>query len=711
MAITDRLPAEEITRLLEEWLQVEFTFYRVEPLAADLAARPREEQDFLLGWTRRIAATNVEIAYRFASRAGELLARMDRRLMEAWALHAMDAYDREGLRPALLVIDQVNNFAQLRHAHNAGALLEDIDGILLNFVRGLSGRRLKLQEGNAVYTDSETLYLPPVISEMETAEDNFILAKAMVTFMWAQTRFGTFRADLQQQLATFPNPEQALRALTALEALRLEACIRRELPGLHREIQRLKHQLGQDRLAGQWPELADALARPDASVDDSLSLLARVHAAPELPAFCFQGELRPAEVAACMAARLEREKMLLRVRLAELARELKPSEPEQPGSPGEAAPAKFELAPSPEESGERLAFELTLDGAPIAPPDNVRDLITSIQLDLGEIPDEYLVAAGPGEYDPSLYQEQARDPDEVWKGTYHEEGAKFYPEWDFRRQHYRKNWCVMRERDVSPVHDHFVADALAKHTAVVKHLRRSFEAMRDENRLLKRQANGEDVDLDALVEALADARDGREMTDRLHTHMHRAERNIAVAFMVDMSGSTKGWINDAERESLVLLCEALEALGDRYAIYGFSGMTRKRCELYRIKDLDEPYNDEVRARISGIRPQDYTRMGFAIRHLTSLLNEVEARTKILITISDGKPDDYHDGYRGQYGIEDTRQALVEAKRSGVHSFCITIDKEAREYLPHMYGAAHYVIVDDVRTLPFKVADLYRRLTS
>jgi nitric oxide reductase NorD protein len=104
-------------------------------------------------------------------------------------------------------------------------------------------------------------------------------------------------------------------------------------------------------------------------------------------------------------------------------------------------------------------------------------------------------------------------------------------------------------------------------------------------------------------------------------------------------------------------------------------------------------------------------MGFAIRHLTSLLNEIEARTKLLITLSDGKPDDYHDGYRGQYGIEDTRQALVEAKRSGVHSFCITIDKEAREYLPHMYGAAHYVIIDDVRKLPLKVPDIYRRLTS
>jgi nitric oxide reductase NorD protein len=332
-------------------------------------------------------------------------------------------------------------------------------------------------------------------------------------------------------------------------------------------------------------------------------------------------------------------------------------------------------------------------------------------LDFGEIPPEYLVPAGDGEYDASLLHDVQADPDAVWQGTYHEEGALFYPEWDMGRQHYRKNWCVMREKDVTPVYDNFHRETLEKHAGLVKHLRHAFEAMRDENRLLKRQAYGDEVDIDALVEALADAKDGSEMSDRLFVRQHRAERNIAVAFMVDMSGSTKGWINEAEREALVLLCEALQRLGDRYAIYGFSGTTRKRCELYRIKEFDEPYNDEVKARISGIRAQEYTRMGFAIRHLTDLLNKVEARTKVLVTLSDGRPDDYFDVYRGQYGIEDTRMALLEARRSGVHPFCITIDREARDYLPHMYGAARYIILDDVRQLPFKVSDIYRRITS
>ena len=104
-------------------------------------------------------------------------------------------------------------------------------------------------------------------------------------------------------------------------------------------------------------------------------------------------------------------------------------------------------------------------------------------------------------------------------------------------------------------------------------------------------------------------------------------------------------------------------------------------------------------------------MGVAIRHLTQLLNQIEARTKLLITLSDGKPDDYSDGYCGEYGIEDTRQALLEAKRGGIHSFCITIDREARDYLPHMYGAVNYIVLDEVTKLPLKIADIYRRLTT
>ncbi|MDA8094027.1 MAG: nitric oxide reductase activation protein [Betaproteobacteria bacterium] len=698
------LTAQDIARALEEWLEVEFTFLQVDELASAIAELSRHDQDFLLNWTRRISTTNIEIAYQFARRALSRLGLVDRRILEAWALHAMDTYDSAGLRPALGIIQQ-DPFAGHAHEQAAGALFDEVRGILLTFVRGLSGRPLKIAQGEVPYTDTETLFLPPVVAQLPSLKDNFALCKATATFLWAQTRFGSFRSGLASIFAAFPDPAHAASRFHALESLRLEACIARELPGLFRDIQRLNAALAHESLPASWASYREALSKPTARAEDTLGLLASAYDAPALPLAFYHGQLRLEAVEQAMSQRMQREKVWLRVKLAELADELRPAHP-----PEERSPAQFAVTQT--DDGTGLAqMELTLDGAPLAPPEGVRQLLTSIHLDLGGIPADYLTPAGPGEYDLQQWQERTKDPDDVWQGTYHEEGATLYREWDFRRQHYRKNWCVMREKDVLPVDDGFAAQVLQKYSGFVSRLRQSFEMMRDEDRLFKRQPDGDDVDIDALVEALADARDGREMSECLFTRMHRAERNIAVMFMIDMSGSTKGWINEAEREALVLLCEALETLGDRYAIYGFSGTTRKRCELYRIKRLDEPYSQEVRARISGIRPQDYTRMGFAIRHLTELLAATDARTKLLVTLSDGKPDDYFDGYRGAYGIEDTRQALFEARRNGIHTFCVTIDQEAQDYLPHMYGRSNFVLINEVRQLPLKVADIYRRLTT
>lgn len=305
----------------------------------------------------------------------------------------------------------------------------------------------------------------------------------------------------------------------------------------------------------------------------------------------------------------------------------------------------------------------------------------------------------------------ARSAESVWAGTYHEDGAFIYDEWDHDRHPHRKGWCVLREHPVTPDDLGFHAQTLRNYGGLVKSIRRTFEVLRGEDRLLKRQSDGEDVDIDALVDAHADVHAGLEMTDRLFTRLHRDERNIAVMLMVDMSGSTKGWINQAERETLILLAEALQMLGDRFANYGFSGWTRKRCEVYPIKTFTEPYDDAAKARICGITPRDYTRMGVAIRHLSHRLAEQTDRVKLLVTLSDGKPDDYDHQYRGTYGIEDTRQALFEARLKGIHAFCISIDETGADDLPHLYGPANYAVLSDVTKLPLKVSDIYRKLTS
>ena len=706
---------------LEERLDVHMvSLGAAEEPARALAEYSRAQQDFVLRCAGMVARTSSGMAFNFVAHVCAALRLMDEPGVEAWLMSCMDIYDTRGLHPAVAAFKDVETFAREHKARRSGLALDDVVSVLESFAHGLNGRRLKVEAGEHVYTDTETLFLPPTVSVSTNRDENFQLYKAMVVHQWAQTWSGTWRADISEALSSYPDYARALACFHALETLRLDAVIRRELPGVFRHMQVFRKQVD-DSLVQDWQLARERLEGEGASVQDSLDLLPSLveQAVPELAPY--QGVLRPADVARVREARIEADKQAFRLGLLKVQNDIEKAREQSEGEPPEEDARQDEIATEDDESSpfklrevesqetpDGFSYEIELDGRPLDVPDNVKGTMASILQDLGEIPEDYLHAAGDGVY----YAGEIDQPssDDVWKGTYHEEGAFLYNEWDYERQSYRKNWSVLREMEVHPTHDSFVSDTLHKYRGLAMDLRRTFEALRGEDKLLKKQPFGDDVDIDALVEALADMCHGEEMTERLFTKMHKLERNIAVMFMVDMSGSTKGWINDAEREALVLLCEALETLGDRYAIYGFSGMTRKRCEVYRVKHFDDPYDDEVRARISGIRPKDYTRMGVTIRHLTSLLGEVEARTKLLITLSDGKPDDY-DTYRGAYGIEDTRMALIEAKRSGIHPFCITIDTEARDYLPHMYGAVNYAVIDEVRKLPLKVSDIYRRLTT
>jgi nitric oxide reductase NorD protein len=579
------------------------------------------------------------------------------------------------------------------------ASLPDVARVLELFLCGLSGRALRIEAGEAPWTDTETVYLPARVHAFATRERNFLAYKAMAALAWAQTRFGTFAAGLGVAVAARP---EAARWIAFLEAVRLGARIDRALPGLGRDLRFLQQPPADAALAA----VLTRLERAEADLSDTLAVAARLDLSKPPPAWCYVGPLFPERVASAQAARIAREKDAFRLVIAQMRDELRTT-----GRPltAEGETSAFSAGVSePDETGERT-LQLFFDGTPIAPPGDARNLVQSILQDLGELPPDYLAAAGPGAYRPDAGPGAPPRADEPPKQV--EEGAAIHDEWDFARKHYRRGWCVLRERDVHPGDPGFVWRTLQKYRPQIASLKRTFEALRGEDRLHRRQPYGDAIDIDAVVAGLADRRAGRELPDRLFVRRHKIERSIAVMFLVDMSGSTKGWINDAEREALVLLAETLEVLGDRYAIYGFSGMTRKRCELFRVKRFDEPYGPTVKGRIAGIAPQDYTRMGVAIRHISQLLAREDARTRLLVTLSDGKPDDFGDNYRGEYGIEDTRQALLEARRSGIHPFCITIDEEARDYLPRMYGAANYVLVNEVRRLPLAVANVYRRLTA
>jgi nitric oxide reductase NorD protein len=648
-----------------------------------IAALTRAEQDFVLHWADVIARTSAELAFQFTVAAHEAIRTLGIEGAERWVLHAVDTYDREGLYRGTEAFRDARSYAA--HTHDSGVAFEDAARILRLFVQGLEGRELPIEQAPRAYTDTERIYLPPCIERAGTPRENFLSYKATATILWAQSRYGTFNADLESEVAGFDDPKRALELLNALETRRLEARLEHVLPGLARDLRALRSDEELD------PRLA-RLREDMASVHDSIVLLHELYAEAPALGSAYETALEPALAAAARAARIAREKAAFQAGLARIAEA-------QQEEISERAPA-FALESVGREADGEPGYTLTLDGQPVAAPDELAQLIASIEQDLGEVPADYLSAAP--ESSRPVAAEIAGDPSA--------EPAHVYDEWDYQRGHYRKNWCEVREHDVQPGDGTFVEATANKYRGRIAQLKRTFELMRGEDRSLKRQPDGEDLDYDALIEAYVDMSQGEELAPLVFSQRRRAERDLAALFVVDMSGSTKGWINDAEREALVMLCEALEALGDRYAIYGFSGMTRRKCEVFRIKRFEESYGDTVRSRIAGIEAQDYTRMGAAIRHLTGVLNGIDARTRLLVTLSDGRPDDFSDNYRGEYGIEDTRQALLEAHRSGVKPFCITIDREARDYLPHMYGAVSWTLVQDVAKLPLKVAEIYARLT-
>lgn len=681
-------------------------------LVAKFAALDRGDQDFIYNWADIISESNEELSGQFINWAPFAFDRMDRAGVESWLMAAMEEFDNRGLGAGIESLEKLPQFAENYARRHSTCEFDQVAQFLQHFVTGLGGRELTITTNNETFTDTEKLFLPETIGVHDLLEENFSLYKLTAVHLWAQSWYGTWRYQVVERLIRSPDVERVVGIFNRLECIRLDACIERELPGLHRQLGAVAYVTPEHKAQWeQWSGAAAKLADPAATALDSVALVPEFLDRPSPRLKRYQGDVHLDEVREALFARIEREKAAMKQALAELQQQLEnmPGDDAEMGqSPKELG--EFSLAEDGESSaGGDVNLELRYDGNPVEMTPELESLLGSIMQDFGEVPDEHMDGITPSLY-PDDLESDGGDHLLGTDGNDELANAITYREWDYTRQRYREAFCTLSEFDVPTGEKGFVEETLEKYQGLLKSIKKTFEAVLGESRLQRKQSQGDDIDIDALVEAFADFSSGREMSDYVYTRYRNVDRNIAVMFMVDMSGSTLGWVNDAERESLILLCEALETLGDRYAIYGFSGRTNKRCEIYRVKRFDESYTDTVRERISGIRPKSYTRMGVAIRHLGHLLNLTHARTKILITLSDGRPEDYG-GYKGRYGIEDTRHALLELRRDGVHSFCITIDKEAQDYLPHMYGVANYAVIDEVKKLPLKVADIYRRLTT
>jgi hypothetical protein len=341
------------------------------------------------------------------------------------------------------------------------------------------------------------------------------------------------------------------------------------------------------------------------------------------------------------------------------------------------------------------------------------------------------------------------------------EPAFLYDEWDYHIQDYRRHWCRLTETILDADDTTFVQETRRQYADLMALVRRQFQLLKPEMfKKIKRLMDGEEIDLDSAIEALVDRRAGNALSEHVYMRRNKRDRDVAAVFLLDLSASTddevpaaptatqpspsspgltsrqfdfSGFIQDdtyrqapprpqatqrriidVEKEALILMAEALEALGDAYAAYGFSGYGRDQVDFFVIKEFGESYDARVQGRITAIKPHRSTRMGPAIRHATRKLERQEARLKTLLLISDGYPQDYDYGQDRQskeYGIQDTMMALREAQLKGIQTFCLTVDPAGHDYLRRMCPDHHYLVIDDITALPNELPKVYQGLTT
>lgn len=292
-------------------------------------------------------------------------------------------------------------------------------------------------------------------------------------------------------------------------------------------------------------------------------------------------------------------------------------------------------------------------------------------------------------------------------------GSFLLPEWDYRRNSYHPDHCSVLVGPASEEGEDWTPAPDAKRR--IRAVKRQFEALRTKPQLLRAQQDGQELDTDALVRARADLKASGNGSDRVWLQHRAQERDLSVMVLVDASLSTDAWIEnrrvlDVEKEALAVLCHGLAACGDPFAVATFTSRKRDWVKVDVVKDFTEPFGDKAMRRIGAIRPGYYTRIGAAIRYAAGRLDERPERHRLLLVLTDGKPNDV-DHYEGRYGVEDTRKAVLEARTKGLAVFGITVDRKAQGYFPHLFGRGHYAIIGHLAHLSAALPKIYRQLAT
>jgi nitric oxide reductase NorD protein len=284
-----------------------------------------------------------------------------------------------------------------------------------------------------------------------------------------------------------------------------------------------------------------------------------------------------------------------------------------------------------------------------------------------------------------------------------------YPEWNHRARAYMPDHTRVLEAEGQP------GVTFSPDPRLMARVRRQFQALHPRRILLPRQVDGAELDLDAMIAAQVALRTTGQASDRIFRDLRHVERDLSVAILMDCSRSTESVVGnrsiiDTLRESLAALAGGIDAAGDRMAIWGFSSLRRDRVFLTRCKGFADPMAPDVTARIGGLIPGHYTRLGAAIRHASAQLALEPSARKLMLVLTDGKPNDL-DHYEGTHGIEDSHMAVREARRAGHSVHGVIVDADGQDWFARIFGRAGFTLLPDPARLARALPDIYRSLTQ
>jgi len=660
----------------------------------------------------------------------------------------------------------------LRHAHayyaletktSQQSLKEFTGGLTLNkvmytlrlYAEGLAGRELTVRPLTAFsfshfpddmrLGDGASIYLPSLISEHDDERLNFRLYKVLAAHAAGQVEFGTHATDTPELrsilqivqtdfasaepympeseatsesvsfttvLSRFPHPEFAARLFTTLEGGRIDWQLRQTYRGLRRDLD-----FFQARLAEQRPPI-DTLP-PDQTIMELLFQMTLCGGVSDATRALYpdvvprlediiEARLRHRE--ASVADSLIALHQIYRL-MVNPSNQPAQAQPRSQSADQEGGQVEPEAIPGLQSVLDEQGW---VDDQQRAAQSESEPFDQWMQTLARRIPSDADSSQATGR---ERSDEMALDP---------EDRAYYYDEWDRELSDFRAGWCRVIEKSARRGGRQFVEYVRSYHGPIISSVRYQFQLLRPEAlKKIRGEIDGEDFDLQAVIDYALDRRTSGRVSERLYVRRLRKQRDVAVSFLLDMSSSTARTVTpgsggvrgraakriiDIEKEGLVLMSEALEAVGDLYSIQGFTSEGRSQVKFYIVKDFNEPYGPEVESRIGGITYQNNTRLGAAIRHAAARLMQQTTQTKLLIVLSDGRPYD-HDYGDSRYAREDTKVALRQARMDGIIPFCITIDRESEVQLRDMYGEVGYTIIDDIVSLPERLPGIYRRLTG